>query len=97
MKVHPHAPADGLLRVPYQINGAHPLHPNYPLLPGDVLTRDPDGTYTKHTGIGMFGFVLSPEDVTALEPVGGQIVMTSWGDPDILASSPSSTERGRDE
>jgi len=66
-----------LLRVTEQIDGAHPLHTNYPLLPGDALTRNPDGTYTKQApGIGVFGFVLTPEQQLTLEPTEGRIVIT---------------------
>lgn len=64
-----------LLRVTEGIEGCHPQHPNYPLLPGDVLTLERDGTYMKHTGLGMFGFVLTAEQAARLEPVEGHIVI----------------------
>jgi hypothetical protein len=39
---------------------AHPLHPQYPLLPGDVIVQDPDGSWTKHApGLAMAGLELS--------------------------------------
>jgi hypothetical protein len=39
---------------------AHSLHPQYPLLPGDVIIQDPDGTWTKHApGLAMAGLELS--------------------------------------
>ena len=77
-----------LLRLTVQLDGTHPKHPDYPLLPGDVLTRDcRDDTYVKHTGLGMFGFVLTDEQVATLEPVDGQIVLVG-----SVADSLSSAE-----
>lgn len=64
-----------LLMVTEPIRGAHPLHPDYPLYPGDVLTKAPDGRYQKHTGLGMWGFVLTPDQELTLKQVEGQIVM----------------------
>jgi hypothetical protein len=64
-----------LLLVTEKMVGVHPIHTDYPLLPGDVLTRDSDGTYVKHTGIGIFGFELTPEQEATLTPTHGQIVM----------------------
>jgi hypothetical protein len=55
--------------------GVHPIHTEYPLLPGDVLTRTPDGTYCKHTGLGIQGFTLSPEQAAKLKPTEGTIVL----------------------
>jgi hypothetical protein len=34
--------------------------------PGDVLTRHPDGTYTKHSGLGMLGLVIPDEDIVEM-------------------------------
>lgn len=65
-----------LLMVKQEMVGVHPLHPTYPLLPGDVLTLHSDGTYTKHTGLGICGFELTARQVAALEPVEGEIVLT---------------------
>lgn len=63
------AALDGL-RVTKRIDGAHPLHADYPLLPGDLLVRDADGTFTKEApGLAVIGFMLREEDVVALEPV----------------------------
>jgi hypothetical protein len=64
-----------LLRVTERMVGVHPIHTEYPLLPGDVLTLDKDGTYTKHTGLCVAGFTLSAEQSASLEPVEGTIVM----------------------
>lgn len=67
--------SEQLLRVTKRMVGVHPIHTEYPLLPGDVLTREPDGTYMKHTGIGITGFTLTSEQAARLDPVEGQIVM----------------------
>lgn len=38
---------------------AHKLMPEYPLLPGDVIVQNPDGTWTKHApGLAMAGLEL---------------------------------------
>jgi hypothetical protein len=37
------------------------------LFADDVLTKSPDGTWMKHTGLGCFGIVLTDEEVTAIE------------------------------
>lgn len=69
-----------LLKVAETIRGAHPAKHlrDYPLLPGDVLTKDADGTYTKQApGLGVVGFVLTPEQAAALEEVDGTIVIGS--------------------
>ena len=65
----------GLLKVTTEIRGAHPKHTDYPLLPGDVLTRSADGTYTKQTGLCVFGFRLTDEQAATLKPVEGRIVL----------------------
>ena len=37
----------------------HKLMPNYPLLPGDVIVQNSDGSWTKHApGLAMAGLVL---------------------------------------
>lgn len=64
-----------LLKVTERMVGVHPIHTEYPLLPGDVRTLDPDGTYRKHTGVGIWGFTLSPEQASTLTPIEGTIVM----------------------
>jgi hypothetical protein len=66
---------DALLMVTEEMVGVHPIHMEYPLLPGDVLTLDPDGTYHKHTGLGIVGFTLSPEQVATLKPTEGTVVI----------------------
>lgn len=80
-----------LLMVMEEIHGAHPRHKKYPLIPGDVLTLDADGTYMKHTGLAIYGFRLTPEQVDALKPVDGQIVMCGWDDLEISPATASST------
>lgn len=58
------------LRVTEEIEGAHPTLKNYPLLPGDLLQKDDDGTFFKEApGIAVGGFVLTPEQEANLEPV----------------------------
>jgi hypothetical protein len=60
----------GLL-VTVEIKGAHPLHTDYSLLPGDLLLKRKDGTYGKFgPGLGIEGFRLTPEQVATLEPSG---------------------------
>lgn len=53
------------------IPDAHPRHPGYTLLSGDVVQLYTDGTWAKvHPGNVMVGFVLSDEDVqNKLKPV----------------------------
>ena len=61
------------LRVTVQIDGAHPMHTTYPLLRGDVLLKRKDGTFDKFgPGLGIEGFVLTPEQEATLEPVEDQ-------------------------
>jgi hypothetical protein len=61
------------LRVTVQIDGAHPMHTTYPLLPGDVLNKRLDGTFGKFgPGLGIEGFCLTPEQEASLEPVEDQ-------------------------
>lgn len=76
-----------LLLVTERIDGAHPMHTTYPLLPGDVLTLSEDGTYVKHTGICVCGFLLTDGQAATLKPTGGEIVLTSWGDPDLFGGA----------
>lgn len=57
-------------RVKAEIRGAQPMHPEYPLLPGDLLVRTPDGTFMKEApGLAVGGFTLSPEQESDLEIV----------------------------
>lgn len=67
-------PRSRLLQVTQEMIGVHPMHPDYPLLPGDVLMRRPDGTYGKLTGLGIEGFTLTDEQQATLEPTEGEIV-----------------------
>lgn len=64
-----------MLKVTQEMVGVHPLHTDYPLLPGDVLVRRPDGTFGKLTGLGIEGFTLTPEQAATLEPTEGTIVI----------------------
>lgn len=66
---------DQLWMVKETIEGAHPRHTNYPLLDGDVLTKNRNCTFTKHTGMCVVGFILTREQESRLEPVDGTIVM----------------------
>lgn len=52
-----------------RIDHAHPKNTNYPLLHEDILVRQEDGTFYKiGPGLGMTGFVLTPEQVAELRP-----------------------------
>jgi hypothetical protein len=67
-----------LLKVTQRMMGCHPntFHVDYPLLPGDVLVLRDDGTYGKvAVGLGIEGFVLTPEQIATLEPTEGRIVI----------------------
>lgn len=58
------------LMVTEEIAGAHPQHPNYPLLPEDLVAREADGSWHKYApGLAVVGFVLSEEQVQTLQPV----------------------------
>ena len=53
------------------IEAASPKLPDYTLLPGDLLLKREDGTYGKFgPGLGIEGFVLTPEQEASLEPSG---------------------------
>lgn len=59
----------------------HVLHPTYPLLPGDILVEQEDGTFTKTApGLGLGGFVLTDEQRAALKPLEShpRIEIVSW-------------------
>lgn len=59
---------DGFL-VTERIDGAHPNHAHYPLLPGDLLTREAAGTWAKEApGLMVIGFTLTDEQAATLEP-----------------------------
>jgi hypothetical protein len=60
---------EGLL-VTVEIEGAHPRHPTYSLLPGDLILQRPDGTFGKFSGLGIEGFRLTPEQRATLRPSG---------------------------
>lgn len=52
------------------IDNAHPRHVDYPLLPGDLITRDDDGTFGKEApGMCVLGFRLTDEQIARLKPV----------------------------
>ena len=66
-------------RVTATLEGKSAMHPDYPLLPGDIIAAEVDwdddgneidtGTWMKHApGIGIGGFVLTDDDVATLEP-----------------------------
>jgi hypothetical protein len=61
--------------VTEELEGHHPIHKDYPLLPGDVLVPREDGTYGKLTGLGIEGFRLTAEQAKTLVPTDGTIVM----------------------
>jgi hypothetical protein len=37
------------------------------IYPDDVLTKDKNGTYMKHTGLGTFGHIIPDEDVEKID------------------------------
>lgn len=76
--------ADGFLRVTETIKGAHPKYPTYELLPDDLLCARPDGTYGKFNGLGIEGFVLTPEQAATLEE-SGEVRFQMGGVSDYLA------------
>lgn len=52
------------------IEGAHFSIKNYPLIRGDLIMEEPDGTYFKEfPGIGIGGFTLTEEQKSRLRPV----------------------------
>jgi hypothetical protein len=57
-------------RVTSTIEGAHPQHEAYPLLPGDLLVRELDGTWMKEApGLAVGGFVLTAEQEAGLQRI----------------------------
>lgn len=61
------------LKVTVEIDGAHPKHTKYPLLPGDMLIKREDGRFGKFgPGLGIEGFVLTAEQEATLVPVEDQ-------------------------
>lgn len=61
---------EGLV-VTETIEGAHPKHETYPLLPGDLLIEEDDGTFYKFgPGLGVTGFVLTEDQRATLRPSG---------------------------
>jgi hypothetical protein len=51
------------------MEGRRPDFPDYPLLPGDMIRGDEDGTWWKVApGLAIGGFVLSENDVASLGP-----------------------------
>lgn len=61
--------AQGFL-VKEKIEGAHAKLASYPLLPEDLLVREPDGRFTKECpGIAVKNFSLTEEQIAALVPV----------------------------
>jgi hypothetical protein len=69
-------------RVTETIEGAHPKHTDYPLLPGDLLVRA-DGTWWKEApGLAVGGFVLSEAQEATLKPVKfGSAGLDYWVNP----------------
>lgn len=59
-----------VLQVTEEIHGAHRRFTDYPLLPEDIVRKDPDGTWTKVApGLQVSEFVLSDEQVQKLQAV----------------------------
>jgi len=74
---------EGLL-VTVPIAGAHAKHPTYELLPGDLMLKRDDGTFGKFNGLGIEGFVLTPEQEATLEP-SGEVAFRMGGMASYLA------------
>lgn len=56
--------------VTERIDNAHPRHATFPLLQGDLLLRDEDGSYTKACpGIMVTGFRLTSQQEATLRHV----------------------------
>ena len=57
----------GAYEVTETLNGCHDKHPTYPLLQGDILIEQKDGTFFKTApGLGIMGFALTPEQRSTL-------------------------------
>lgn len=57
-------------RVIEELHDCHAIHTDYPLLPGDWLVEQGDGTFYKIApGLGVFGFQLTDEQRATLIPV----------------------------
>lgn len=54
-------------RVTERMDGRHPKHPDYPLLPGDLLSWDGNKWCKFAPGLAIFGFRIDEGD--PLEPV----------------------------
>ena len=51
------------------LEGCHPKHKTYPLLPGDILIKRGDGTWYKFgPGLGIGGFILTVSQQATLRP-----------------------------
>ena len=58
------------LQVTEQIDDAHPVQVDYPLLPGDLITEEDEGTFVKIApGLAISGFELSDMQRETLHPV----------------------------
>ena len=84
-------------RVTEKMVGVHPEQPDYPLLPGDVLTQDKGGTWTKHgPGLGIVGFTLSVEQQETLLPLVRPPAMRIVGMAEYIARLADLPASGRD-
>lgn len=64
-----YAQGSGGFFVTETLEGCHPVHADYPLLRGDWINRRSDGTWGKIApGLGIEGFILTPEQVAKLRP-----------------------------
>jgi hypothetical protein len=56
-------------KVTETLRGCHSKHTNYPLLEGDMLIEQEDGSFYKTApGLGITGFVLTAEQRATLVP-----------------------------
>jgi hypothetical protein len=69
-------------RVTVKLRGKHPTHTDYPLLPGDILTRDHKGFMKHAPGLAIGGFILGEDDFATLEPADEArwVIADGWDD-----------------
>lgn len=54
--------------VTITLEGKNETHPDYPLLPGDIITKEGRGWRKHAPGLSVGGFLLTDEDVDTLNP-----------------------------
>jgi hypothetical protein len=59
----------GYYRATETIRNAHPYHPNYPILPDDILWYD-DAGWVKTSGMSLSGFEFTDSQVSTFKFMG---------------------------